>query len=396
MQTITKINIKQYTVDSNIQLFLDSTKVKFKTFQSDSLRDALKYGRSLSIGAEKTKFENDLRSIKKKLKLDFNSNKTTESTFDMYINFIGMDLLLAYNSEHRFSVLITKNGTKTTRLYTSPMKAASTKTNNADYFDFTFNTDRIQKDLDECSRLGILKTMSRQEKESQRYDEYCEYKAMAEMKVSLSTLTSDQRIQFFIDGLNAEFGSSNIIKHLAMREANKTEHSKVIISLNAVIADVKRSETQKKNAEAKVLNNEGSTIEQFKSVMPTPPATESVKEVTEEVAPIEVTEAVDEVSIKDTVDNSQIVRPRLSRDIISVIAREFDRETSNIEAWILRNNFSRELIEKMNINKFINFTMFEIGVKQLHDNQTIDKSVSYDHVVNKVNDDPYYMMLNAN
>lgn len=303
MSKFTKINIKQYTVDSNIQLFLDSNKTKFKTFQSDSLREALKAGRSL-IGAEKTKFENEFRSIKKRLKLDFNADKISEANFNRYIRFIGIDLLLAYNTENRFSVLITKNGTKTTRVYTAPMKAATTKINNADYFDFTFNTDRNQKSLDECSRLGILKTMSRQEKETQRYYDYCEYKEMAELKANLSKLTSDDRIEFFLNGLIAEFGSSDVIKCLSMREAKMTKHETVIVKLNAVIADVKRSYTQSKNAEAKILMNEGASIDQFKSVLPT-------------LAEIEVIEVNDTTTIANAAPSE--APPALERSYSTIV-----------------------------------------------------------------------------
>ena len=271
----TRIIIKLYATTSNIQLFLDKIKIRnHKTFRSTTLREVLKVGKSFPKGSKaKADYDNEIRSIMKLLsKLTFNNES---AAFDNYINFVDKDLLLAYHTEHRYAVLVTKNGGKQRKCYTSLITNEKTKAKDLDYLNYEFKLDRDNLTLDECSRKSLLKTKTKEQKASENYARYQEYKDTQALDILVNEIPQTERIQWLVEQLQVEFGCNDtfsMIKHLLKGEVKTSSHDNVIKNLNSMCADFKRSQTQLINAEKKAIGLDESAIDvtAFKSVMPKP------------------------------------------------------------------------------------------------------------------------------
>lgn len=243
----------------NSQLFVDKVALKrFKSYEANTLRSALKAGRTFERKSkELQQFDNTVKSCNKLIK-DFN--------LETFVNLIDINAIFAYNKESRFGILITKNGGKQNKLFTTPMLSKSTLKDGSDYFDFTFRTDRDQLSIDECMEKSQLSTMSRKAKETQRYIEGAERFAKRDFNHKVDRMTREERIELALNILDHEFGSCNVIKEIAKIKTVSDKEAAEL--LNKEAANIKRSATQKANVEKNVLQQEASDITNFKSVMP--------------------------------------------------------------------------------------------------------------------------------
>lgn len=269
------IDIKQYIniaeeTNTEYQLFIDGTKTKSQVFEATTLRDAMRMGKIISR-TENDIFKTNVRNTNSKLKLRFDGEL---AKFTHFVNFIEHDLILAFNIENRFAVLITKNGTRYRKAYTSKVAAKTTKATNNDYNGFIFNLDKVQKPLEDCSKYGVISTLSCAEKINNKLAEYNDYKSLREANYTksdyLSTMTSEDRKSLMIALAEFAYGKDNAVKGfaLAQAEANKETKENVIIKLNKTVSDIKRSIAQTKVKESQILNFEGSNLNQFKSKLP--------------------------------------------------------------------------------------------------------------------------------
>ncbi len=327
MTVINKYNFQLYTASNDLKFLPDNKKVKFTSVRSADLKTAMK--RDITDAKERVKFDNDLKAIRKIIK---NNNLD----LDQFI-VINTQHVMAYNMEHRYSVLITRNGAKQFKLFTAPMRSLSTKASGDNYYSFIFNTDRDQKSIDDCSRLGLESTKPTAQKKAESFESNCErIKEDCALRY-LSTLSVDERIDFLIESLKNEAAGTDLIKFLAFEEAKTIGHDKAIAHVSKVAADLKRSQTQKENAKKEAIAPEGSDVDNFKAVMP--------KIEIVEVEPIK--EKLNSIG-KDTHKSCQELQP-----VVAPIDVEAIKETKPISSYELFEPVVPQIAEHFNTNESI-------------------------------------------